>query len=263
MCLLLIIKGRDNPKIKSIKKILHSNKSDKFIIEGLRLCFDAMESGIKIKMTLYTEDSLNKNKEKLEKIIKASDEAYTVTEDVFRKISSIKTPQGILCVCIKLDKQVSLDKISNIGKLIVLENIQDPSNMGALLRTAEALGLKALIISNDCCNIYNQKVLRGSMGAVFRLPVYISDNLINEIKYLQKKGIKVYASVPDKMAHPVNDINLSSNVAIVIGNEGNGIKADTINICDDVITIPMGGKAESLNAAVAGSILMWEIMRTE
>lgn len=261
----LDITSKDNTKIKYVKKLRSignfRKKENKFIIEGIRLCYDAFLSSIHIVETYYTDYAIVKYREKANEVINHSERSYKVSDDILKSISDTKNPQGIVCICKELDKLSNLDKINNVGRFIILENIQDPSNLGTILRTAEALGIDAVIMSNDCCDIYNPKVLRGSMGAIFRMKIYFSDDICNSIKALKSKNIYTYAAVVDKSANSILEKDFKVPVAIVIGNEGNGLKKDTINACESTVTIPMLGKAESLNAAMATGIMMWEMMR--
>ncbi len=261
----LDITSKDNVKVKYVKKLASNasfrKKENRFIIEGIRLCYDAFLSSVDIAETYYTDYSLVKHQEKIRKIINYSKKSYKVSEDILKNISDTKNPQGIVCICKELDKLSNLDKINSVGRFIILENIQDPSNLGTILRTAEAIGINAVIMSNDCCDIYNPKVLRGSMGSIFRLKIYCSDNICNTIKTLKFKNILTYAAVADGSADSIVNKDFKVPTAIVIGNEGNGLTQNVINACDEAVTIPMPGKAESLNAAMAAGIMMWEMMR--
>lgn len=258
------INSKNNNLIKEIKKLTNSKKyrekEKKFVIEGLRLCEDAVKSGVNICDFLYTDEVLLKNKEIIRKIKKVALNSHVISETLLNYVSETKSPQGFVCICQNLDKDVTLDKISSKDKIIVLENIQDPSNLGTILRTAEALHIDSVVLSNDCCDRYSPKVLRGSMGAIFRLPIFVAENLTETIKLLRHKGIKAYAAVPDRDALSVKEADFNVRSLVVIGNEGNGLKLETINSCDKKVTIPMKGRAESLNASVAASIIMWEMV---
>lgn len=259
------IESKNNKIFKHIQKLMVSKSFRKenreFIAEGAKLCYDAFLSNSKIKTLIYTKKAFEKYKNIVSELEKNANQICIFSENLFSCVSDTKSPQGIMCLCDFLDKQISIDKICTNNKIVVLENIQDPSNLGTMLRTAEALGINSIILSHDCCDIYSPKVLRGSMGAVFRLNFLVSENLQDSIIKLNSLGIKTYAAVPDRMAKKITDLNVTSNSAIVIGNEGNGLNSKTINLCTEKITIPMKGKAESLNAAIAAGILMWEFVR--
>lgn len=258
-----IISSKDNTLVKHINKLLKSSKYRKenksFVAEGLRVCFDAYLSEAEIEAVVYTERAFKKNRDLLSQIISVSNKKYIVTESVFSALSDTKTPQGVLCIIKTLDKSTLFDTIKNSGKFLALDNIQDPSNLGTILRTAEAVGINAVVLSRDCCDIYSPKVVRGSMGAVFRLNYLICNSVAQFIS--EQNGVKSYAAVVDSGAKKVNEIVFDSSCIVCIGNEGNGLKQSTIDACDENITIPMPGRAESLNASVAAGILMWEMVK--
>lgn len=257
------IESKNNKIIKYISNLLNSKSFRKekkeFVVEGARLCYDAFLSNCEIKFLLCTENALSKYDNVLSELKKFSAKTYILNEDLFSFISNTKSPQGVMCICSFLDKHFSIDKISN--KLIAFENIQDPTNLGTMFRTAEAFGINNIILSSDCCDVYNPKVLRGSMGAVFRLNFSFVSDLDNKILKLNSLGYKTYAAVPDSNVDKVTDVDLYDKCMIIIGNEGNGLKQSTKKACTNKITIPMPGKAESLNAAMAAGILMWELLK--
>jgi TrmH family RNA methyltransferase len=159
-----------------------------------------------------------------------------------------------------LDKKTNIGKIKYNGKYIALENVSNPSNFGAVVRTAEAVGLDGVIVSGGC-DIYNPKSQRSAMGALFRLNIVVTDNLPECLSELKNNGMKVYAGVPDSNAVKITQADMSGGVICIIGNEGNGITEETCSAATATVTIPMKGRAESLNAAAAASILIWEMMR--
>ncbi len=260
------ITSRENKIIKSAMKVSSSSKERKekklFFIEGLRLSLDALQSNIYIEKFFYTKKAKEKWQESIALLKDSACQSYIIDEGISSYLSDTKTPQGVFCICRVLDKQFDLDKIGNRRLIIALENIQDPSNMGSIIRTAEALGINALMLSNDCCDIYSPKVLRGSMGGVFRMDFFKVDSFKDAICKLNHMGIKTYASVPSDSAEKITKISFSSSPSLVaIGNEGNGLRKETMDVCSQKITIPMLGRAESLNASVAASIIMWEMTR--
>lgn len=257
------ITSKDNLLIKKILKLNSNAKQRKklgmFVVEGLRISLDAMLSNCQIDALLLTEKAISKYSEKLEELIEYSSVTYLVKESIFKSISETQTPQGVLCVIKTLDKKSLFDTIKDNGKFLALDGIQDPSNLGTILRTAEAVGISGVILSKDCCDIYSPKVVRGSMGAIFRLP-YLTVDTIGDF-LLEYKNIKSFASVVDCNAEKVGNINFPKPCVVVVGNEGNGVKQETIDACNQKFTIPMLGRAESLNASVAASIIMWEMMK--
>ncbi len=257
------ITSKNNDKIKFAVSVRDSasqrRKNKKFFVEGARLCGDAAISGGDILQFFFTEKAKDKFFEIFKKISAVAKESYCISEDVSRKLSDTQGPQGMFCIC-STDKKLYENKISPEGKYILLENVQDPSNLGAVARTAEAMGIDGLVI-NGGCDIYNPKALRACMGAFFRLNIIECDDILKFIASARDNGVKVYASTPDSSAHKITDIDFSGGVICVVGNEGNGVTAETMAAADKKITIPMQGRAESLNASTAAAILIWEMVR--
>ena len=249
--------------IKHINKLKKSAKyrreHSEFTAEGLRVCYDAYLSHARISAVVCTQRAYEKNSSQLDELMASAEKSYFVTESVFGFITDTKSPQGVLCVIKALDKQSLFDKMKDNGKFLALDNIQDPSNLGTILRTAEAVGIDAVILSDDCCDIYSPKVVRGSMGAVFRLPYIITDNIADFLT--ENKKIKSYAAVVDSDEREITDISFDSPCVVCVGNEGNGLKQATVDACNERITIQMKGRAESLNASVASGIIMWEMVK--
>ena len=222
---MLTLTSRDNTNIKNTVKLKNSSKFRRktglFIAEGVRVCYDALLSGAQIETVFVTEDAFDKYPEKTAQLCEKSAKSFTVTDDIFSHISDTQSPQGVLCVIKTLDKVTEFDTIKNGGKFLALENIQDPNNLGTVLRSAEAFGVSGVIMSADCCDIYN----------------------------------------PKGDAEKITEISFGDCSVTVIGNEGNGLTKETVSACDHKITIPMRGKAESLNASTAASIIIWEMIK--
>lgn len=254
------ISSKSNIKIKETAKLFSSSKhrsqNGLFVIEGIRLCFDAYKSGVKIKSVFITENCLEKCKNDAEKVIDYAEESYIVTTEVMKYISDTVSPQGIVCVCEFITAKV---EVSDNLKAAVLFDIADPSNIGTISRTAEAFGIDILIVCGGC-DIYNPKALRASMGALFRLPV-LNFNEDEVFKFFKKNDIISFASTPKSTAEKVTEISFPNKAAMLIGNEANGLREEIIQKCDRAVTIPMLGRAESLNAAAAAAILLFELVR--
>lgn len=257
------ITAKDNPTLKFIQKLLKSAKfrreSSAFVCEGKRLCEDALLSGCEIISLIVSYTALDKYSDLTEKISQKSEEAIVLPDSLYAKISDTKTPQGILCVIKTLDNPSLFDKIKCNGKFLALDNIQDPVNLGTILRTAEAFGIDGIILSSDCCDIYSPKVVRGSMGAVFRLSYTIVDSVESFLN--SYRDINSFAAVVDRNAEKLTDISFDGSCVVCIGNEGNGLRRSVIGACGKAFTIPMNGRAESLNAAIASSVIMWEMVK--
>ena len=255
------ITSRNNDLIKYVKKLSTSRKArnleKKFVLEGARLSFDVLNSFYQPDVFLITEKAAEKYKKQFEDMIKIAGNAYFISEEVADKLAETENTQGVFCVCNIPD---SSNQLVSDKKYVALDNLQDPSNLGAIIRTAEALGINGAICYN-CCDIYNPKALRASMGSILRLPVILSDYLVSDIECAKKSGFSFYATVPDKNAEDITKIEFPASSVIIIGNEGNGISEEVKAAANQLVTINMLGRAESLNASMAGAIAMWEMLR--
>ncbi|MFR5876390.1 MAG: TrmH family RNA methyltransferase [Eubacterium sp.] len=253
------ITSKNNQLIKDTKKLLTSSRTRQenraFVLEGARLCFDVLNSVYRVKLLLITESAYEKYSYKADKIIDLAEGAYFITDDIAKKLTDTVAAQGIFAVC----KMCEHEQKIRGSKLIALDNVQDPSNVGAIIRTGEALGIDCIITYN-CCDIFNPKTLRASMGSILRINIVDTDNLENTLIQL-KKNYKIYSTVPDSKAEKITDIDFNANSICVIGNEANGVEDNIKKVSDALTTIPMLGRAESLNASVAASITMWEMLR--
>lgn len=251
-----MITSSNNSNIKNIIKLQKSSKyrreQNKFIVEGIRIF---REIPREMLCGVYITNSFFDYNESL-----LDDISYEIVSDnVFKEISDTTTPQGVLAVVEK--KKYSLDYIINEKEplILVLENLQDPGNLGTIMRSGEACGVSGIIMSNDTVDIYNPKVIRATMGAIFRVPFVYCDNLIDVTNRLKEKKINIYA------AHLNGDsfygCDYCQPTAFLIGNEGNGLTDELSGEATKLIKIPMKGKVESLNAAIAATVLMYEAQR--
>lgn len=250
-----------NSKVKHAVKIASSSSYRKecgeFFLEGLRLCYDASVSDVKITAVFYTEKAFEKSEKEISAISQKSENTYIISRTVSDKLTQTQTSQGVFCLCKMVDKEVF--SLVDGGKYIALDNVQNPDNLGAVSRTAEALGVKGLIISGGC-DIYNPKALRASMGSLLRLDIIKTPSLPDFLEDVIKNGVKVYATTPDSEASDITKTDMSGTVICVIGNEAKGVSDEVFSVCKKV-TIKMPGRAESLNAAIAAAITMWEMMK--
>ena len=255
------ITSKDNKLIKYIAKLQSSAKlrreDGRFVAEGLRVCVEAALSGAQVEHILVTEEAYIKHQDALRPLLDICSDIYLTSKKALAAACDTNTPQGVLCVLKTLDNNIVFDTINN--KYVFLENIQDPSNLGTILRTADALGINGVIMTRDCCDVYSPKVCRGAMGALYRVPFAFVDDSVEFIREFNKTGKSFAAVVRDAVS--VSECSFDSNVLVAIGNEGNGLKADTVAQCSQSITIPMKGIAESLNASIAAGILMWEMIK--
>ncbi len=256
--------AKSNEKIKAAVSVRDSARTRReqhlFFLEGARLCGDAAENGVTVLRSFFTPQALKKYPAQTEKIAAVSKENYTVSDELAQKLSDTQNSQGVFCVCREPKKSADADKINPNGKYILLENVQDPSNLGAVSRTAEALGIDGMFVCGGC-DIYNPKALRASMGSALRLNIVSCSSAIEIIEKMNSAGIMTLASTPSKDSMLITDVSMDGGVCCVVGNEGNGITPETMSACTHRVTIPMGGRAESLNASTAAAVLIWEMVR--
>lgn len=254
------ITSRENSLIKLVSFLQTSAKKRRenglFVLEGLRICLDAMENSIRFDKLIVSDTAASKYGDTVNSFASNSDECFKIPDSLFEKISDTKSPQGIIAVCKIIDRKSS--DIDPRGRYVALENVADPANLGAVSRTAEALGADGLILSSDGCDPYSPKALRASMGTLLRVPVFVFENFAKDLK---NSGLKSYACVVDKNAESIKEQEFKDGSVVIIGNEANGITKETKAAADRLVTIPMRGRAESLNAAAAAAIAVWEMMK--
>lgn len=254
-----------NGKIKWVctlrEKAKLRKKEQKFIAEGCKMFLEAPEDRL---CEVYVSESFLKKEGELEtackeRLKKVSYEV--VSDDVYKKMSDTVTPQGILCViAIKEADLAGMMATADKPLFVLLENLQDPGNLGTILRTAEGAGVTGVILSRDCVDIYNPKVIRSTMGSVYRVPHFYTDDLCGVVDELQAKGVSVYAAALESGKIYDTYFYMEAS-AFIIGNEGNGLRPETIAKAGKCCYLPMEGKVESLNASVAASVLMYEAYR--
>ena len=263
----MTVTSKDNQWVKEWRRLNDSAKYRRetglFAIEGARLCGDAMHSGVTLQAVLYTASALAVYGNVVEPLLAAADTVVEISPELSRHMSDTINPQGVFCIAKMLDNSLIIDKINIIGTYSALEDIQDPGNMGTIIRTAEALGLDGIFLSDGCCDIYNPKVLRASMGGVFRMPLMRVGDMEQAVATLQEKGLTVFACVVDADATPITEAGMGNGSVALIGNEGNGLRTETVSACKHRVTIPMTGRAESLNASMAAGIILWEMCRSK
>lgn len=254
------ITSKNNQLVKDTKKLFTSSRARKesgaFVLEGARLCFDVLNSFYTVDKLFITQSAYDKYQAKADELISKSASAYLITDDVASKLSDTVATQGIFAVC----KMQSAPNADIKGKVIALDNVQDPSNLGAVVRTAEALGIDA-VVTYQGCDVFNPKALRASMGSMLRVNIVDTDDLFACLNTLKSRGFAVYSTVPDSNATKITAVDFQKDCVCVIGNEANGVEDNIKQLSDALITIPMLGRAESLNASVAASITMWEMLR--
>jgi len=260
-------------KLKELTKLKTKkgrNKQGEFLIEGLRLCEEAAESLWPIDSVLFTRsfEEKTRGRKLLKKVQKLNADLIPVKSQALAKLSDTVTAQGMVCVA-KIKKHPVKDLWEKDIKVIVaLDGIRDPGNVGTLIRTADAFRVGAVLLSDDTVELYNPKVVRSSMGSIFHLMIFDEVDLEKTILQLKKWKFKIFGTDVkegkslDKMVSLSNHkLNLSGRICLLIGNEAEGLNRKLLKLSDQIVHIPTYGKAESLNVAVAGGILLYEVAK--
>ncbi|EOU1990734.1 RNA methyltransferase [Clostridium perfringens] len=253
---MLEIESKNNNLFKEIKKLKEKKyriKSNKYLIEGLRFVEEAIKSKVSIDSIIFTESFKEKNPDLFLKI-NENIKLIQMNEALLKQLCSTENPQGIVGVINMQNKELKS------GELVVLvDKVQDPGNMGTIIRTAHAAGAAGIVMTKGTVDIYNDKTLRSTMGSIFYIPI-VEDDSLDFVKSLKKEGYKlVVSSLQGK--NNFFEENLQGKVMIAVGNEGNGVSDEVYDIADIKVKIPMPGEAESLNVAVATSIMIYEKIR--
>lgn len=258
-----MITSRENETVKLFAKLSGSKKqrdaSGLFCLEGVRLIADAVRSGVTLEKILITENCLQKYNHELAEMLAINGKMNTISGELAGKLSDVKSPQGVFAIAKKLDKTLDTDTIKSGGCYLALCSTQDPGNIGTMIRTADALGIDGVLLHNTC-DIYSPKVVRSTMGSLFRMRFALCPDLLGLTASLNACGVDTCAAVVED-ALPVTRASFSGPRVLYIGNEGNGLPDSIASACARRITIPMRGNAESLNAASAAAILMWEMTK--
>ncbi len=255
------ISSKDNEFVKHIKKLKdkkYRDQSNEYVIEGIKLVEEAINENAKIKQIVICEEC-TKTQEISKKLMYeiASFDCVYVTENVFNSITEVKNPQGILAV---IERKNSENEINyNEDIIVALDGIQDPGNLGTILRTVDSIGLKQILVSKETADVYNPKVVRSTMGAIFRVKVIECDNLEKTLKEIKKYKYEIVVTSL-QTNESIYDIKYNKKI-IVIGNEANGVSKEIQEMADKKVKIPMLGKTESLNASVATGIVLYEYVR--
>lgn len=256
------ITSRANPRIKAAASLLKSaerKKTGRFLIEGARLCGDAVKSGVTVEEFFVTAGAREKYGDIFDSVADAAKRTFVISSDVAEKLSDTRSTQEMFCVCSESTDQNVTD-ISPHGFYVMTENMQNPDNLGATVRTAEALGADGLIVFSGC-DIRSPKALRASMGGLLRFPVTKISDCASFLKSARDAGMKIFATVASGDAEDISKADKSGGCICIIGNEGAGISDTALALSTCRITIPMLGKAESLNASAAAAITIWEFMK--
>ena len=255
------ITSKENEFIKHIKKLKdkkYRDISNEYMIEGIKLVAEAIQEKAPIKQIILCDDC--ENNQIIPKDLRyeiAKYECIYVTQKIFKYLSEVQTPQGILAIIEKNNSDIDIDYTQEI--IVALDDIQDPGNLGTILRTVDSIGLSQILVSKETADAYNPKVVRSTMGAIFRVKIIECEDLKKTLKEIKKHKFKIVVSAL-QTENTIYDIEYHKKV-IIIGNEANGVEKEIQDLADEKIKIPMPGKSESLNASVATGIILYEYVR--
>lgn len=262
-----MITSSANSRVKQViqwqTKAKERKKAGVFLTEGFKMYEEApLESILEVYVAESALASLEKMDAKEEKTAeKLKKTGYEVVADsLFKKMADTQTPQGILCVVKQPEYRLEEILKQDRPLLMILENLQDPGNLGTIIRTGEGAGVTGVIMTAKTVDIFNPKVIRATMGSVFRVPFLYVEDMEDTLKKLKEKGIRTYAAHLAGREY-YDSFSFTGGTAFLIGNEGNGLEKKTADLADSYLKIPMEGKVESLNAAIAASLLMYEAQR--
>ncbi len=280
-----VITSRQNPLVKELCSLSEKKYRERLGLirfDGVKLLLEAILSGVPITSVVVRESSVAFLENRMRALSDGGAEACVrdanlrvkiLADGVFDKISEEKSPEGVICVAKALDKIHKMTTINNIpenlkalgegkerGRLLFLSEVRDPGNVGTILRTAAAFGIDCVLLSKDCADLYSARTLRAAMGAIFRIPTLRIDGRAEDaVRMLSEMGRSVYATALDREARPLGGFPLSSTDVFVIGNEGHGLSRKLIEASTGSVYIPMEEGSESLNAAIAATVCMWEL----
>ncbi len=271
-----VINSRSNPLVVRLGKLAEKKYRDReglYMLEGVKLMLEAIDFGAEIEYILVREDVLSHAEKEIEihlgeRSIKSSGTLVVMGDSAFSKLSTEKSPEGIITVA-KCSRRLhgalfgELPGIPDKERILILESLRDPGNLGTVMRSAAAFGIGTVLLSSDCADVYSPKTLRAAMGAIFKVKTLRISDTVSTVKALRDCGRRVLATALDRDALRLGDFELRETDVFVIGNEGHGLSPEVIGSASQTVFIPMADGTESLNAAVATSVCLWELSKVK
>lgn len=255
------ITSRDNSLLRHARAVRDGKINESIFVEGLRLCEEAFGSGLKIESVIYSEEITRKDRaaKLIEEFEDAGNKVAAVSEKLLESISFTRTPQGIVVLASRPENDEASFKTKQPGSplLVILHGINNPVNVGAILRTAEAAGVTGAIATTNTSDPFSPKALRGAMGSAFRLPIWMGASFAEVIAWCVERGVRTVGAAA-KGSKSFTEIDWRCPCALIVGTESTGLLPDEIAAADEAVRIPMAGLVESLNVAVAAGIILYE-----
>ncbi len=265
------IKSRSNPTIVKFSKLADRKYRDEYglyLAEGVKLCREAMDyAGVECVVVSASGSESENVMECIESAHRKEIRIIISDDAAYEKISTEKSPQGVTAVVkypAELNNHTSLADWAEGKRILMLDEIRDPGNLGTIIRSSEAMGIDGVILSS-CADLYSPKTMRAAMGALFRMPTYLTNDTASAVRELKQHGRRVIASALYEKGESLTlgEYECRSSDCVIIGNEGHGISPEVIEECGCTVKIPMVGRTESLNAASAAVCILWEYFREE
>ena len=261
----MMLNSLQNPLVKYISRLYRprfGKKEGRFVIEGSLMVSEALQYNWPAEQIICTPAWQESSRGRLVQGLAdaAGIELVQVSQEVFKKLSATETPQGVLAVLKRREKELDQLALENPTLIVLVDGLQDPGNVGTIIRSADAAGAQGVILLKGTADLYNQKTLRATMGSLFHIPVIEAESTGNVQRFAKTAGLQVIAGSPSAK-QTIISCNLTAPVVIAVGSESGGCSEELLSICDHVVKIPMPGLAESLNAAVAVSIMLYEAVR--
>jgi len=257
---MIAIQSRQNTALRHLIRLGREKKyrrsTGEMLCEGEKMLREALLSKAILKIVLLRENHISPALLSLsEEAEKAGAVLYQAPDALFVQASDVETPQNVIFSCVQIADNAQI--LKRATQILLLDGIQDPGNVGAILRTAEAFAIDVVVFGEGCADLYAPKVIRATMGAIFRQPI-VQTSLLTAIQILQQRNIPVYAAALHTDSLLLSAVSLET-AAVLIGSEGRGIRSELLHCADYCVTIPMPGKAESLNASIAAAIFSYEM----
>ncbi len=274
-----IIRSRQNKNVVELCKLSDRKAREntrEFRFDGIKLLEEAVKNQLEIKSVFLRASECEKIASELrkrcnERVFDSFGRTLVIADEIFDRISEEKSPEGVISIAKYIDKFQKNVTIYNSADfcamknehIVFIESVRDPSNIGAIIRSAAAMGIDRLIISADCADIYHPRAVRASMGTLFNQPIDRASDLPAVIRAFAENGRRVFAAALEERALTLGSFPIQKGDCVVIGNEGHGLSEETLAACTDSVIIPMSDRAESFNAAVAAALLMWEFSKQQ
>lgn len=258
-----VLTSKSNEKLKRIRRLedrKNRRKEKLFVFEGAHLLEEYVRAGNSPLELFVCDDVVEKYGELIES--SGCGSVFVLPREVYMTLSSEQAPQGILSLC-SISKKSEDANDAEITGALILESVRDAGNLGTIIRTAASLGIDRIIISEDCADLYNSKTVRATMGALFFSEITVVSDLCSVIDKIKAAGARVFATLPTEGAKVLGEFEVFPTDCFAIGNEGNGLSESLIASCTDSAVIPMSGRTESLNAAAAATVFLWEMARSK